>query len=140
MFELELENGIFFRVESDEFIPGAYHVRLQRDETVETLSNLHLVPLWDDLPQFEEGNFYQKTFTSYPAGQGWGRLLISTLIENLEEAIPNCNTIYSSSWVNENNLDETDYITIDAVAFWDSLVRLNLAERNEEMARYRLLI
>ena len=138
MFELALENNLIFQVVDDEFIKYAYHVRIKNDTKI--FSSLHLVPLWVDSVQFNQGDYYQKTFTSYPKLHGYGRLLIDTLLDNRARAIPLCVNIYSTSSIDENNFDDTDKISSDADAFWESLVRRKLAERNDDIARFRMII
>lgn len=137
MFEISLTDGILFSVNEDEFIEGAYHIFLIKNASV--LSELHLVPLFNDQTQFFEGDFYQKTFASHPVRLGYGSMLLTTLLANIKEAIPTCRNIYSSSWIPKNNFDETDFITEDAVMFWTNLVQKGLAERVENIARYKIL-
>jgi hypothetical protein len=132
MFPLELEPGKMFIIESDDSGDG-YHIRIVRNSHI--LSELHLVPL----NKFEPGDYYQKTFSSYPKKQGHGNLLIATLLQNWSSAIPLVNNIYSTSWVVGNNPDQSDFITQDAAMFWKKLIQKGVAEENSVMARFKIL-
>lgn len=135
MFELNLDNGNTFQIAPDEFFEGAFYIRILNP--THTYSQLHLVPLWYKLPQFQVGDYYQKTFDSHPKRQGHGSQLLNLLLENINQ-IPNLQNIYSTSWVAANNFDPTDFITSDANAYWLTLIARGIAERVEALARYRI--
>jgi hypothetical protein len=137
MFKLDLGNENLFSIYPDEFNNGAFFIIIKNKNYI--LSQLHLVPLWNRLPQFEVGDYYQKSFNSHPPHRGYGMLLINTLLENIREEIPNIQNIYSSSWIDANNFDETDFVTDDAYRFWVNLVNNGIGERIEQIARYRIL-
>jgi hypothetical protein len=135
MKELLLDSRVIFIIEKDEFINGAYFIRLSRN--MEILSQLHLVPLWTNSTHFKEGDYYQKTFISHPKRQGYGTSLIKTLLENVRELIPECKNIFSSSWVVSNNIDPTDSISVDAADFWKKMISMGKAISDDEKARFK---
>ncbi len=138
MISITLDDHKEFILEKDEFINGAFHIRISRNYDI--LCQLHLVPLWTRSANFTEGDFYQKTFTSYPKNQGFGKMLIKTLLENLRELIPECRNIYSSSWIESNNTDPTDSISIDAAEFWKKMITLGIAVTDNEKARFKYIL
>lgn len=137
MFEIELNDGIVFTIDPDEFIMGAFWIRLKRG--VDILCQLHIVPLWINQNQFVLGDYYIKTFAAYPSGQGYGSLLMNTLLTYIDQIIPNWNCIYSTSWIALNNFNDTDFITVDVAAFWESLIRQGIAIRDEEHSRFKIV-
>ena len=139
MFELILPNGNIFQIVDDEHNDNSYIVRILNPERNHIFSELNLAPLWLARPDaFAEGDFYQKTFASYPPRQGHGINLFQLLLENSEQ-IPLLNNLYSTSWNADNNIDDTDFITIEANYFWGNLVANEQAERLEDIARYRVI-
>ena len=137
MFEIPITEKRIFRITLDEHLPDAFFVRVI--EGVNFLSELHLVPLWPS-SQFTIGDYYQRSFSSYPPKRGYGKLLIETLLKNHREAIPILNSIYSTSWDSNNNAEQNDFITVDAADFWKGLVKKGLAESINPLARFRMLI
>lgn len=134
MFELNLGEGRIFNVSADEHHPGAFHVRIIKGSDIP--SELHLVPL----SGFEKGAYYQKAFSSSPKHQGYGTLLIDTLLNNRAQALPSVQAIYSSSWVPENNQDATDFITMDAANFWKKLIQRGLAITDNTLNRFKMIL
>lgn len=135
MFEVELENGIVFQIEQDDFEEGAYHIRLKQGAII--LSQIHLMPL-DSLNTFQAGDYYFKTFNSYPKRSGYGRMLINTL-RLYHNNIPAVQNIYSTSW-GQINAGDTDFFSPDARIFWERLVASNLAIERLELNRYQLIL
>jgi hypothetical protein len=130
MFTLALPSEKIFSAAST---AEGHHITIIQGSAI--LSELQLAPL----PGFPPGDYYQKTFSSYPKKQGHGTLLIITLLQNRTSAIPSVKNIYSTSWMTQNNPDSSDFLTIDAAGFWQNLIERGFAVKDSKTDRFKIL-
>jgi len=81
--------------------------------------------------QYEENEYFQQTFLTYPVRKNIGSILHDFIIANKNDL--NIKNVFSTKTAEDNHV-----ISIDAEAFWQKRILLNKAEHDERVDRHKI--